>query len=183
MRREIRISGSGGQGIIMAGYLLGKAASIYDNKISTQVQSYGPEARGGASKTEVIISDDNIYYPFVQMADIFVSLSQLGYNRYRREVKKDSVTLIDPIFVKPVKNGCLEIPATKIALDLGSKIVANIVMLGAMAEITKVVTIESLEESIKSTVNDRFLDINLQAVNKGREIGCAIIEEEVIEES
>ena len=139
MIKEIRIAGSGGQGIIMSGYLLGMAATIYDNKIATQTQSYGPEARGGASKTEVIISDDNIYYPYVQMADIFVSLSQPAYDKYRRDVKRDSLTFIDPIFVRPSREGCISISATQEAISLGSKIVAIIIMLCAVASITDVV--------------------------------------------
>jgi len=180
MRREVRISGSGGQGIIMAGYLLGKAASIYDGRISTQVQSYGPEARGGASKTEVIISDDEIYYPFIQMADIFISLSQQGYNMYRRDVKKDATTFIDPSFVRP-KNNCYSIPATTVALELGSSIIANIVMLGAVAEVTKIVSIEALQDSITTTIDDRFQQLNIDALLRGREIGSKIVEEEMIE--
>ena len=181
MRREIRISGSGGQGIIMAGYLLGKAATIYDGKIATQVQSYGPEARGGASRAEVIISDDDVYYPYIQMADVFISLSQLGYEKYRRDVKKDSMTFIDPVFVSPVNNNCLKIPATTEAIELGSKIVTNMVMLGAVAEITKVVTIEALEKSIRSSLQERLQKINIDALRRGREIGIEMMESQKLE--
>lgn len=180
MRREIRITGSGGQGIITAGYLLGKAASIYDGKISTQIQSYGPEARGGASKTEIIISDEDIYYPYIQMADIFISLSQEAYERYRRDVKKDAAIFIDPTFIRPEKNGCYSIPATEEAIKMGSQIMANIIMLGAAAQITGVVSIESLQKSIRSTINERFLEMNINALLKGCELGKRALEENTI---
>ncbi|MHC1605215.1 MAG: 2-oxoacid:acceptor oxidoreductase family protein [Candidatus Methanofastidiosia archaeon] len=167
MRKEIRIAGSGGQGIILAGVVLGKAASVFDSKIASHTQSYGPEARGGASKSEVIISDEDINYPFITMADVLVTLSQQAYDKYRQEVKKEGITLIDTDLVLSHNNRSIEIPAMRTAISLGSKLVANMVMLGALIKFTNVVALDSLKKSVKNTVPGRFCELDMKAIDGG----------------
>jgi 2-oxoglutarate ferredoxin oxidoreductase subunit gamma len=169
MKRDVRIAGRGGQGILLTGVILGMAATIYDEKMATQMQSYGPEARGGASKTDVIISDDPINYPFILMADVFVALSAPAYQKYRREVKKDGVTYVDPQMVPSYSTKCIEIPAMSMALELGAEIVTNMVMLGAVTTHASLVTYESLSKAISATVAPDYTDLNLRAIEKGRD--------------
>lgn len=167
MRTEIRIAGNGGQGILLAGVILGKAASIYDNKYATQTQSYGPEARGGASKTEVIIDDEDISYPYVYRSDVFIALSQQSYDAYSENVKNDSIIIIDPTYVK--NNDCrtIKVTATCAAKALGTELAANMVMLGALSEVTKTVSIEALEKSMRDSTAPQFHDINTKALVEG----------------
>ena len=140
MRTEIRIAGFGGQGVIMAGIIVGKAAALYDNINAVQTQSYGPEARGGASKTEVVISDDEIYYPKVQEPDILVAMSHTALIKYMGDLKDGGILIIDPdmveeddpVLVKFIKDHNIKLfkaPATETAVnDIGLRVVANIVM-------------------------------------------------------
>ena len=124
-------SGFGGQGVVLAGYILGKCLSLEEGLEAVMTQSYGPEARGGASSTNIVVSDKPIDYPFVQMADIFVALSQEAYTKFRPQVAPDAIVLIDKDLVHPFEDDePLGIPATKLAEDLGRRIVANVVMLG-----------------------------------------------------
>ena len=131
MRHEIRISGFGGQGVVLAGYLLGKALSLYLDLEAVMTQSYGPEARGGASSSNIVVADRSIAYPFVQKADVFIALSQEGYSRYRDETVPEAKVLIDSGLVTPrTDDQVFAINATELAEGLGRRIVANVVMLG-----------------------------------------------------
>ena len=146
MRREVRISGFGGQGVVLAGYLLGKALALYQDLEAVMTQSYGPEARGGASSSNIVVADRKIAYPFVQQADIFVALSQEGYNRYRDETTEDATILIDGGLVKPREGDrVLAVHATELAEGLGRRIVANVVMLGFLCASTLLVQREALD--------------------------------------
>ena len=137
MRKEIRISGFGGQGIVLAGYILGKAFALYDDFEAVMTQSYGPEARGGASSANILISDEPIDYPFVQNPDILVTLSQEAYSKFRPTTKKDAQILIDSGLVTPLESDTpFSIPATKLAEELGRRIVANVIMLGFFTKVT-----------------------------------------------
>ncbi len=170
MISKIRIAGSGGQGILMAGVILGKAASVYDEKWATQTQSYGPEARGGASKTDVIISAAEINYPFITNCDVLVCLSQLAYIRYGKNIADAGMCIIDPDMVVEHNGDGIPIPASRAAEALGSPLVANMVMLGALAELYGSVSIEALEQAIESTVSKRFVEMDVRAVHKGVEL-------------
>jgi 2-oxoglutarate ferredoxin oxidoreductase subunit gamma len=168
MRKEIRISGFGGQGVVLAGYLLGKSLSLYENLEAVMTQSYGPEARGGASSSNVVVADRTIAYPFVQKTDIFVALSQEAYSRYRPEAAPDAQILIDSGLVVPDKNDEVHpFPATELAEELGRRIVANVLMLGQLSAVTGVVKFESLEKAIRTTVKEKIVPLNLQALEKG----------------
>jgi 2-oxoglutarate ferredoxin oxidoreductase subunit gamma len=150
MRHEVRFSGFGGQGIILSAVILGRAAVMHDNKFAVQTQVYGPEARGGASMSAVIIDDAPILYPKVATPDIYVIMSQEGFEKYGANADENAVMLVDStlVYSRP-KCRCIEIPATKEAkLSLGRDIVANIVMLGALVASTHVVSEAALEKAI-----------------------------------
>ncbi len=169
MRHEIRVSGFGGQGMILAGLLVGKAAALYDGKEAVFTQSYGPEARGGASNADVIISDEPIDYPLVIHPDHLVAMFQEAYERYRPKLVKDGVLLIESDLVKPSadEGPYRGIPATRIAEELGSSIVANVVMLGFFSGATGLVSHQAVEQSIRNTLRPRLVDLNLKAFNTG----------------
>jgi 2-oxoglutarate ferredoxin oxidoreductase subunit gamma len=168
MRTEICISGFGGQGIVLAGYILGKAAALFDGKEAVMTQSYGPEARGGASSANVIISDLTVDFPFVQKPGILVALSQEGYLKFRPKAREGALIYIDRELVDPFEDDTpAAIPATRIAEDLGKRIVANVVMLGFFTAAAGVVTREAMLKSIETTVKPKTLSLNLEAFDKG----------------
>jgi len=173
MRIEIRFAGFGGQGIIKSGIITATAACVYERKNAVQTQSYGPESRGGACKSEVVISEEEIDFPKVTEPDILVVMSQHAYNAYAEDVKANGVIIMDPDMIPHEKElanvKIFKIPATRIAEDLGRKIVANIVMLGAFVALTGVLDKEKLEESIKENVPKGTEKINLTAFEKGFE--------------
>jgi 2-oxoglutarate ferredoxin oxidoreductase subunit gamma len=172
MRTEIRLAGFGGQGIALAGYILGKALTLYDGFETVMTQSYGPEARGGASSTNLVIADRPIDYPFIQQADILVVLSQEAYTRFRPDAKPDATVILDQGLVSPNPGDMhFAVPATQLAEDMGRRIVANVVMLGAFSAITELVQQESMEESISTSVRERFIDLNQEAFKTGYEVG------------
>jgi len=176
-RKELRISGFGGQGIILSGYVVGKAAAIYDGKNATLIQSYGPEARGGASRAEVVIADEIIDYPYVTTPDVSVIMSQEAYTKFAEDVREDGVMLIDEELVEPDPLPKVElhgIPSTRIAEELGRKIVANMVMLGFLVGITGIVSTEAMEESIRTSVPRGTEELNLRAFRRGLEYGTSV---------
>lgn len=173
MRIEIRFAGFGGQGIIKSGIITAAAASIYGGKNAVQTQSYGPESRGGACKSEVVISEEEIDFPKVVEPDILVVMSQHAYNEYAEDVKTGGTIIIDSGMIpheKDLKNAkVFRIPATKIAEELGRKIVANIVMLGALVAIINVMDKNALRDSIKANIPRGTEELNLTAFEKGYE--------------
>jgi 2-oxoglutarate ferredoxin oxidoreductase subunit gamma len=169
VRTEIRIAGFGGQGVVLAGLLLGEAA-IRDGSQAVQTQSYGPESRGGAARSEVLISDEKIDYPKVIEADILVALSQEAFDKFRRAVKSDGSVIIDGDLVNPGENQTMSVPFTKMADDLGRKVVANSIMLGYLVAATGVVSVESMEATIREKVPKKTIDLNLKAFRKGLEL-------------
>lgn len=166
MRTEIRIAGFGGQGVVLAGLLLGEAA-IRDGKCAVQTQSYGPESRGGAARSEVVISNQEIDYPKVVEADILVALSQAAFDKYRPFVKENCTIIIDSDLVKAEEDKTYSVPFTRIADILGKKVVANSVMLGYLQASTEVISVESMEATIREKVPDHTITINLKAFNRG----------------
>lgn len=170
-RYEIRFSGAGGQGLILAGVIMAEAASIYDGKQAVQSQSYGPEARGGASKSEVIISEESIDYPKATVVDALLALTQEACDKYSHDLKEGGVLLIDSDLVtkRPAGNfKVVSFPIINTAKnDVGREIVANIVALGAIVALTGVVTKESAEKAVLSRVPEAFLELNKKAFNMG----------------
>ena len=174
MRTEIRIGGFGGQGIVLAGVILGEGA-ICDGKNAVQTQSYGPESRGGAARSEVVVSDEIIHYPRVIRADYFVALSQPAYDKYHGELKPEGSIIVDEDLVAVAEregaHTLYRLPFTRIADELGKRIVTNTVALGSVCAITDVVSATGLREAIEARLPAGLLDINLKAFEKGYEIG------------
>lgn len=172
---EIRVAGFGGQGVILSAVVMGKAAAIYEGKDSSVMQSYGPEARGTACSGSVVISDDRVGYPYVTKPDILVALSKDGYAKYRSSLKKNGILIIERDLVeldkKDEEKNVFSIPATKIAEELGKKIVANIVMLGYFTKVAGVISYNSMKKSVLETVPAKFRELNEKAFDTGYHYG------------
>ncbi|NMB08001.1 MAG: 2-oxoacid:ferredoxin oxidoreductase subunit gamma [Tissierellia bacterium] len=169
-RQELRLSGSGGQGLILAGIILAEAA-LHDGNNVVQSQSYGPEARGGASKAEVIISEDIINYPKVNKCDVLLSLTEKAYDKYIDTLKSGGILILDKSIKSPVTRDDIEIHYVPIletaSEDLGKPMVANIVALGTIYEITKIVSKESLEKAVLDRVPRGTEELNKKALEEG----------------
>jgi 2-oxoglutarate ferredoxin oxidoreductase subunit gamma len=172
-RYELRFSGSGGQGLITAGIIMAKAASIYEGKQAVQSQSYGPEARGGSSKSEVIISDGPIDYPKATRVDALLAMTQEAADKYTHDLKEGGILLIDSDMVKKVPAGnfkTVSFPIINTAKnDVGREIVANIVALGAMVALSGQVSRENAEKAVLSSVPEAFIELNRKAFSLGYE--------------
>jgi 2-oxoglutarate ferredoxin oxidoreductase subunit gamma len=167
-RFEIRLAGAGGQGLILAGIILAEAAGVYDGKFVCQTQSYGPEARGGASKAEVVISDAAIDYPKAIQPDVLLALNQKSLEAFSADLKPGGLLLVDADLVKEAPAGrVLALPFTRIARDLGRAMAANIVALGALAQLTGAVSLESLEAAVLARVPKGSEDLNRRALAAG----------------
>ena len=168
---EIRFVGYGGQGIVRSGIIVVKGASIYDNKYATMNQSFGPEARGGACSSELVMSDQKVQYPYVEVSDVLIAMSQPGYEKFEPELGEDGMLLIDEDLVKPREPRgnirIFSIPATRLAEELGYKIMANVVMLGFFTAVTGLVSKKGMENAIADSVPSGLLEKNLQAFEKG----------------
>ena len=177
-RTEVRLTGFGGQGIILSGYIVGKAAAIHDKKQATLTQSYGPESRGGACSTQLIISDEPISYPHLIAPSILVAMSQEAYNKYAPTLGDGALLIVDQDLVETGELAgevkLLSVPATCLAEELGRKIVANIVMLGFFAAVTDVVSVEAMREAVRTSVPKGTEELNLKAFDKGYEYGSVI---------
>ncbi|MFQ6091365.1 MAG: 2-oxoacid:acceptor oxidoreductase family protein [bacterium] len=175
---EIRFSGYGGQGIIRSGFIVGKACSLYDDKHATLNQSFGPEARGSACSAQVVVSEDRVLYPYITVPDILVSMSQEAYDKFEPDLKGEGLLLIDEDLVRPKppreKIKMFAIPATRMAEQMGNRIVANLVMLGFFTAMSDVVSVEAMRKAIPGSVPDRFLELNLKAFEKGYEYGMKL---------
>lgn len=173
--KEIRFSGYGGQGIIRCGLITGKAVSLYDNKFGTMTQSFGPEARGSACSSQLVVSDDRVLYPYITRPEILISMSQDAYEKYEPELREDGTLIIDTDLVKMRqargKIKVLGIPATRFAEEMGNRIFANLVMLGFFTAVTKIVTPEAMKKALPGLVPKRFLELNTRAFEKGYEYG------------
>lgn len=173
-RYEIRLSGSGGQGLILAGQILAEAAAVYDDKYATQSQSYGPEARGGASRSEVIIADEEIDYPKAVNLDFVLALTQQACDKYAADLKKGGVLLADATEVTKQPHGdykVFAVPITEIAeKEVGKKVTANLVAVGLIVGLSKIVSPIAAEEALWDRVPKGTEEINLKAFKKGLEI-------------
>lgn len=170
MRREIRVCGFGGQGIVLSGLILGKAASVYHDYYAVQTQSYGPEARGGASRSEIVISDEPIGFPGVMEADVLVSMSQPAFDKYTDDLKDDATVIVDPSLVIDTKDfDPIKIEFNALAEDLGRKIVANIIMLGSLTRIIELIPEEAMEKAVLDSVPPKTIELNKKALKAGFE--------------
>ncbi len=173
MQSEIIVTGFGGQGIILAGRILGMAASLGDKKESTLVQAYGPESRGGACNAQVIVSDVPIHYPYVKVPDILLAMSQAGYDKFEPLLLKESRLLIDQDLVLNINPPCeyFSIPATRMAEKLGNKMMANIIMIGFCTAITEIISIDAAKETVMNSVPKGTEEKNIKAFTQGFDYG------------
>ena len=176
---EIRVAGFGGQGVILSAIVLGKAASIYDNGFATMTQNFGPEARGGACSAQLILSDQPVLYPYVTRPDIMVVMSQEAYNRFAPELKQGGLLIVeeDLVRVSDLKGDpkVYSVPATRIAEDLGKRMVLNSVMVGFFTAVTKLLSADSVRKAVSDSVPASFRELNLKAFERGFEYGVAAL--------
>jgi 2-oxoglutarate ferredoxin oxidoreductase subunit gamma len=174
-RTEIRFAGFGGQGVVLAGVLLGEAAVIHDGKYAIQTQTYGAAARGGAARSDVIISENPITYPQVTAPDIMVAFTLEAMNNYKGEMKEGGILIVDSSLFTPPEGLPFRVhtcPATGIAMnELKKGIVANMVMLGFLTALTEIVSVEAITEAIRANVPKGTEELNLTAFRRGMELG------------
>jgi 2-oxoglutarate ferredoxin oxidoreductase subunit gamma len=175
-RSGIRLGGYGGQGIIRAGYIIGQAAAIYDHKNATFTQDYGPEARGGSCRADVIISDSGLDYPYLETPTVLIALSQPAYDKYVAQTKKGTLIIIDEDLVRAKENGqrVLAVPARLIAEELGRTAVANTVVLGFLVAVTGVVSARAMREAVLASVPPNTKELNLKAFERGYRYGQSL---------
>jgi len=177
--RQVFITGFGGQGIVMAGDILGKAATLYDRRHATMMQTYGPEARGGSCSSQVIISDREILFPCIGEPEVLICMSQEGYTKYVRTLRRRGTLIWDTDLVKSRKSAAglttFNIPATRFAEELGNTMMANIVMLGFLAAVQNVVSAGALRDAVADSVPPATKENNIRAFDRGREYGEAIL--------
>jgi 2-oxoglutarate ferredoxin oxidoreductase subunit gamma len=180
-RLEIRMSGFGGQGIIRSGEIIGKAAVLYDSRYATFTQSYGPESRGGACAAQVAIADDpaELSYPHVIDPSILIIMSQGGYNKYVPDFRRDGLLIVDESLVEldEAAEGVqvVGIPATRLAEELGRRIVANVVMLGFVAAVTDVASPEAIKQAVLDSVPKGTEELNERAFETGFQYGQEVV--------
>ncbi len=176
---EIRIAGFGGQGVILSAIVLGKAASIYQGAFATMTQNFGPEARGGACSAQLILSDSPVLYPYVTQPDIMVIMSQEAYVRFGSEVKDGGILIVeqDLVRVSDLKKEIqvYSIPATRIAEELGKRMVLNSVMVGFFTAVTRLLEPDAVRKAVADSVPTNFREVNLKAFEKGLEHGIAAL--------
>ena len=174
---EIRIAGFGGQGVILSAMVIGKAASIFEGDFATMTQSFGPEARGGACSAQVILSDSPVLYPYVTHPDILVVMSQEAYTKFAPEVKPGGTLVVERDLVNisniPPETKVFSCPATRLAEELGKRMVLNIVMVGFFAAVTKLLKPEALRRAVSDSVPPAFKELNEKAFDKGYAYGLA----------
>ncbi len=175
MRKEICLSGSGGQGLILAGIILAEAAGIYEGLEVTQTQSYGPEARGGASRSEIVISNEKIDYPKILKSDILLALTQKACDKYIRDLKDDGMLLIDStnvLNIPPFQGNIYKYPIIKDAKNIiGNQQVANVISLGIIIQLTDLVSKGALRKALRDRIPERLMELNEKALEHGFEIG------------
>ncbi len=176
-KTEIRICGLGGQGVVLAGQILGRAA-VHHGKNVVQTQSYGAEARGSAAKSEIIVSDSKIGFPMVRKCDILVAMNQEAVEKNLKDLKEDGTLIVDSSVAKNIpetRAKTFKIPATETAeKEIGEKLYANIIMLGAVTKITRIVDEESMTEAIEETFPEKTLEKNMKAYNEGTRLATSI---------
>ena len=179
-RTEIRVGGLGGQGVILCGMIIGKAASIYDTKHATLIQAFGPEARGSACSAQVVISKEVIGYPYVKRPDLLILMSIDAATQFVPHLKPGGLVLYENEMIAslptlPENARALGIPATRFAEELGRRLVLNIVMVGFFAGATNLIEAEAVKKAVLSSVPKGTEDLNLKAFNKGLEFGRGLL--------
>jgi len=176
-RQEIVFTGFGGQGIVLAGRILGKAVVLGDHRESTLVQAYGPEARGGACSAQVIIADEAIHYPYVRRPDVLVCMSQAGFDKFIGQMKENGTLLIDKDLVQPkgFSGDVFAIPSSRMAEELGRIMLANIIMLGFFTAVTGAVSVDAARDAVMHSVPKGTEKMNEAAFNKGCDYGLAVL--------
>jgi 2-oxoglutarate ferredoxin oxidoreductase subunit gamma len=168
-RYEIRLSGSGGQGLILMGIILAEAIGIYDGKNVAQTQSYGPEARGGSSKAEVVVSDEEIDYPKAMKPDLLLAMNQKSCDEFYADLKPDGILIVDSTFVRQVPTPkAFQVPFTRIAREeFKREVVANIIALGALSQLTPMVSTRAVEAAVLARVPKGTEKLNREALKAG----------------
>jgi len=178
--KQVVITGFGGQGIVLTGNILGKAATIFDGRHATMTQNYGPEARGGSCSSQVIVSETDIAFPYVEHPQVLVCMSQEGYEKNAPSLSPGGMIVWDSDLVRVGELDPswrqLQVPATRIAEELGNKMMANIVMLGFLSAVTDLVGVDSLRQAMLASVPPKTKETNEKAFDRGREQGLAQME-------
>jgi 2-oxoglutarate ferredoxin oxidoreductase subunit gamma len=178
---EIRIAGFGGQGVILSASVIGKAKSIFEGGFATMTQSFGPEARGGACSAQVILSDTPVLYPYVTRPDILIVMSQEAFTKFSPELKDGGILVVEQDLVRlsGLRSGVqvFSVPATRLAEELGKKMVLNVVMVGFFGAVTKLVNPESLRSAVLDSVPSAFRELNGKAFDKGYDYGVNLLQQ------
>jgi 2-oxoglutarate ferredoxin oxidoreductase subunit gamma len=176
---EIRIAGFGGQGVILSAIVLGKACSIHEGKFATMTQNFGPEARGGACSAQLILSDTPVLYPYVTQPDVMMVMSQEAYVKFAPELKDGGTLLIERDLVRVGNDFKQEkiysVPATRMAEELGKRMVSNIVMVGFFTAITQLLEVDAVRKAVADSVPASFRDLNIRAFEKGYAYGISAL--------
>ena len=180
---EIRIAGFGGQGVILSAIVIGKAGCIHQSGFSTMTQSFGPEARGGACSAQVILSDSPVLYPYVTRPDVLIVMSHEAYSIFAPQVKENGTLIVEQDLVRvdklPSGVRVFSCPATRLAEELGKKMVLNIVMVGFFGAVTGLLQPDSLRNAIADSVPEAYRDLNRKAFDKGYEYGIKTLKGEI----
>lgn len=176
---EIRIAGFGGQGVILAASVIGKACAIFEGHYGCMTQSFGPEARGGSSSAQVILSTEPILYPYVTQPDILVVMSQEAATRFIPQLKPGGILITEQDLVRvgemPKSVRAFGVPATRLAEELGRKVVLNVVMVGFFAAVTNLLDPDAVRKAVEDSVPPAMQKLNLQAFDKGYEYGSKLM--------
>ncbi|UCB43860.1 MAG: 2-oxoacid:acceptor oxidoreductase family protein [Dehalococcoidales bacterium] len=175
-KHEIRLCGFGGQGVILAGYIIGQAAAVYEGINAVFTQDYGPEARGGACRADVILSEEPVHYPYIDTPSVLVIMSQAAYDKYFSGISADTLVIIDEDLVTTSDTGgrrVLGVPANRLAEELGRVTITNVVMLGFLTAVTDMLSADAVKKSILASVPEGTGDLNLSAFEKGFEYARA----------
>jgi 2-oxoglutarate ferredoxin oxidoreductase subunit gamma len=179
MLTEIRVAGFGGQGVILAAAVIGKAAAIFQGGHAAMTQNFGPEARGGSSSAQVILSTEPILYPYITQPDVLVVMSQEAYATFAPQVKRGGILIIERelVHVDRIPNGvrAFGVPATRLAEELGRKVVLNIVMVGFFGAVTNLLDAGALRQAVEDSVPPAMRKLNLEAFDKGFEYGATLM--------
>jgi 2-oxoglutarate ferredoxin oxidoreductase subunit gamma len=177
-KTEIKIGGFGGQGVILSGYILGRAASIFDTKYATMIQAFGPEARGSSCSAQLIVSDEAITYPYITAPNLMIIMSQEAYTKYSPELAQGGTLITEEelVVTHNLRKDIIHysIPATRFAEELGKRIVVNIIIIGFTAALSGVVNADAAREAVKASVPQGTENLNLKAFQKGYDYGLSL---------
>ena len=178
---ELRIAGFGGQGVILSAIILGRAASIHQGAFATMTQSFGPEARGGACSAQLVVSDQPVLYPYLTQPDILVVMSQEAYSKFAPELKENGTLIVERDLVRvndiPIGTKVYSCPATRLAEELGKRMVLNSVMVGFFTAVTQLIEADAVRKAVGDSVPANFRELNLKAFERGYEYGVKSLAE------